>query len=444
MSTKDDKKTTALQQQKRHRTVPIPNTITYVEGYPKKLTLYKNEASSYWQVRYYSKGKIVRRSTKTDKLSKAKSFAKDFFNEINLRESLGVSLTNQTAFTQATEAMLKSMKGQLEREEITKQTYINADYRIRKSITPFFKNKDVKEVHYDDLELYLIHLSKQKPSLSSATISGYMKLVRKILNHAYKRRLIQNVPHFPVVKGTSNARGYFTTEEYRKLWSRARALVGKRFEYRKLKNKNGEEQLGQYFESGKVEEGRKIRDVEITPELHEMIVFMVNSFIRPTDIKNLKHKHVDIVRKDNNYLRLRLPASKKHHHPIVTMEQAIEVYERLKAHNKAEGRGVGKEDYVFFPNYTNRDYALQQLQRQFDVLIKNLGLEKGPTGEARTIYSLRHTCIMFRLTEGEPMDNLTLARNSRTSVEMIDRFYASQLQGEHNIGLLQAKRKKRL
>ena len=50
---------------------------------------------------------------------------------------------------------------------------------------------------------------------------------------------------------------------------------------------------------------------------------------------------------------------------------------------------------------------------------------------------------MYRLMYGEGMDLLTLARNARTSTEMIDRFYASHLTGEMNIELLQSKRKKK-
>jgi hypothetical protein len=35
---------------------------------------------------------------------------------------------------------------------------------------------------------------------------------------------------------------------------------------------------------------------------------------------------------------------------------------------------------------------------------------------------------------------LTLARNARTSVNMIERFYASALSGEMNVGMLQSRR----
>jgi hypothetical protein len=50
---------------------------------------------------------------------------------------------------------------------------------------------------------------------------------------------------------------------------------------------------------------------------------------------------------------------------------------------------------------------------------------------------------MFRLMFGRGVDTLTLARNARTSPEMIDRFYAAPLQGEMNVGELQSKRRPR-
>ena len=125
------------------------------------------------------------------------------------------------------------------------------------------------------------------------------------------------------------------------------------------------------------------------------------------------------------------------------MPKAVEVYERLTERNRANGLGVAPDDYVFMPQYTNRDYALKQLQRQFDVLLWNTNLKSAAKGEDRTIYSLRHTCIMYRLLYGEKMDVITLARNARTKEDMIDRFYASQLKGGDNIEMIQSRRKRK-
>ena len=107
---------------------------------------------------------------------------------------------------------------------------------------------------------------------------------------------------------------------------------------------------------------------------------------------------------------------------------------------QAAGFG-GPDDYLFQPEHSkNRDYALRQLSRQFDQLLAIANLKHDPTGEARTLYSLRHTCIMFRLTKGDQVELLTLARNARTSYDMIDRFYAKHLTGEMNIEALQSQR----
>jgi hypothetical protein len=50
---------------------------------------------------------------------------------------------------------------------------------------------------------------------------------------------------------------------------------------------------------------------------------------------------------------------------------------------------------------------------------------------------------MFRLLYGASIGTLKLARNARTSPEMIDRFYAAPLMGEMAIAALQSKRRPR-
>jgi hypothetical protein len=166
---------------------------------------------------------------------------------------------------------------------------------------------------------------------------------------------------------------------------------------------------------------------------------MVNSFVRPTDIKNMKHKHVDVVRGEHKFLRLRLPPSKGHNNPITTMPNAVTYYERLRAHHATQGLAEA-EDFVFLPEHSNREYALQKLTEQFDLVATLADLKLGPSGKPRSLYSLRHTCIMLRLMKADGIDLKTLAANSRTSVEMIDRFYARPLQGEMNIEVLQSHR----
>jgi hypothetical protein len=124
------------------------------------------------------------------------------------------------------------------------------------------------------------------------------------------------------------------------------------------------------------------------------------------------------------------------------MPSAVKTYiELLWYHIGRDELGDEPEEaYVFLPQYQNRDYALKQLQRQWEVLMAHTRLDTSVAGDARTIYSLRHTAIMHRLIFGVGINTLMLARNARTSVEMIDRFYAKPLTGEMNVAMLQSRR----
>ena len=171
---------------------------------------------------------------------------------------------------------------------------------------------------------------------------------------------------------------------------------------------------------------------------------MVNSYIRPTDVRHMKHKHVEVIKREWTYLRLTLPPSKGHSFPITTMPWAVKVYERICRRQEQEfGRPIRPEDYVFMPHSLTRDSAMKALANQFDIVLALTNLKVSNVGEPRTLYSLRHSSIMFRLMFGRAVDTLTLARNSRTSPVMIDRFYAAPLQGEMNVGELQSKRRPR-
>lgn len=50
---------------------------------------------------------------------------------------------------------------------------------------------------------------------------------------------------------------------------------------------------------------------------------------------------------------------------------------------------------------------------------------------------------MLRLVNGDGIDSLVLARNARTSVEMIDSFYARPLTGEMKVDMLHSRKKKK-
>lgn len=435
----------------RHRSVPIKETITRIPGYPSKLVIFKLPASSYWWVRYFAEKHIFKRTTKTEIKRDALEAAKRFYDDINFRMRGGtfeglpieVNAAEVITFAKVTKMLMDSELAKLKRMQLSKISFDNMQLRYDKHILPFFGQTDVQSINYKMLDEFLQKLSGLMPKLSVSTLGAYMGLTRKVLLHAARHSFIQHIPEFPKVGIEDKPRGWFNVGEYKEITKVAKRLSGDRVEWRA----HSEESKGSYFcePGGRLHpQDRLIKRIEMTKDLSDLIVFMVNSYIRPTDIRNMQHKHVEIIRKEWTYLRLSLPPSKGHTFPITTMPWAVKVYERIRRRQATElGRDIHPEDYVFMPLAASRDNAMKLLARQFEIVLEVSGLKLSTTGETRTLYSLRHSSIMFRLMFGRGVDTLTLARNARTSPEMIDRFYAAPLQGEMNVGELQSKRRPR-
>lgn len=76
------------------------------------------------------------------------------------------------------------------------------------------------------------------------------------------------------------------------------------------------------------------------------------------------------------------------------------------------------------PEPTDRTFPMTH-RGLLNTVLDELKLKKDRDGNHRTAYSLRHTYICFRLMEGA--DIYQIAKNCRTSVEMIEKFYASHI-----------------
>ena len=149
-------------QTKKHRSVPIAASKIYINGYPKKLVLFQQSASPFYWVRYYTDGKMLKRSTKTESKQEAIEFAKTFYDEINLKRALKQSLTKSNSFYAISQALLKAMEAQVARKELTKTTFQNNQYRLNKHILPFFGTEEITDIHFDDLDSFLNTLSVQR------------------------------------------------------------------------------------------------------------------------------------------------------------------------------------------------------------------------------------------------------------------------------------------
>lgn len=404
----------------RHRTMPIAGSLQKISGFG-TLTIYKMEASPFWYVRYYEDGKIIRRSLKVADKKVAIAAAKKLFVDIKHHQMNKLPFTKTSGFEVCARGLLKENAARAARGELSEQKQQLDAARLRSDLMPHFGKYEIADINYAIISDYLNKLSTPARPLSINTLKIHLSHIKTILRYAQRVGVLNALPAFPTLKTIDTPRPWFNSAEYTKLHRTCDANIGKVFKKAGTK-------------------GEQRRNITITQELYDLILFMTNSFIRPTDIKVLQHKHIAVIRGEQTYLRLTHPPTKSHGSPVVTMPEAVEIYDRLLERQRKEGFGE-PGDYLFQPeHHENRDYALRTITRQFDQLLTIANLKKTASGESRTLYSLRHTCIMFRLTKGDNVALLTLARSARTSTEMIDRFYAKHLHAEMNIQQLQSMR----
>jgi len=391
---------------------PLTATLQTVPGMPSKLKIYKVAISPYWWTRVYVDGRYRMKSLKTEKLKEAQEAAKKFFYQVLIDAQLG---TAPSASSKVSRSFIAVGSKLIETQNVPDMVRRYHDDRLRfnKELVPYFGEKDIGEITSADVGAFARQL--QLAGKAPATTNQYLIVLRKILRFASDNRLITAIPNFPRVKGktTMTKRDYFPMEEYKLLVTTIEKMA---------------------------EEGVVVRGVSVTLEFKYLVQFMVNSFIRPSDLRVLRRSHVKVqtnpaVRKkaDKQYLLLTHPATKTTDQEVVTMPAAYGVYkslitfqdEKVKMLKARKSKALKKyTDHLFFPEYPNRSTMIAVAGRIFSAVIKRAGLQV--EGEKHTLYSLRHTSIMYRLLLGTT-STLELARNARTSQAMIDKHYASRL-----------------
>jgi len=405
----------------------VEGTKQSIPKMPEKLVIFKVECSRYWWARVYVNGQMRSRSTKTEIKKEAIEAAKEFFYEL-LQNKGGSS--NSKSKTRTFAGLAVSLL-EIEKTTAKKSLYINDKGKINNFLIPHFGEKLISEIEHKDLVGMMEKLNEKE--LSPATKKHYLSLVSKIFRHAVQENIIKFIPPFPKLSErlkTKEKRDYLTNGEYTKLNNAVLRLE---------------------------KTGAKVRGLPVTEELKWLNKFMINAFLRPTDIKVLKHKHIQRkTETDQNgrkveWLVLSHPATKTTAHEVQAMPKIVPAYESLIAFRKKEHELKIKEakaiadpikrqktldslegspylkpdDYVFFPQYTNRQTMMGNWGKLFRRVLEESKIEE-ETGKNIQLYSLRHTAIMFRLMRSN-VDSLILAKNARTSQGVIEQFYGSHL-----------------
>ena len=152
---------------------------------------------------------------------------------------------------------------------------------------------------------------------------------------------------------------------------------------------------------------------------------MANTGLRPDEAGRLQYRDVTIVEDEESeetILEIEV-RGKRGVGYCKSMAGAVRPFERLVKRNEP------KPDDPIFPNFP---------RELFNTILEEENLKFDREGQRRTAYSLRHTYICLRLMEGA--DIYQIAKNCRTSVEMIETYYASHIKTSLNAAAINVRR----
>jgi len=382
-----------------------------------KVSVYRRENSSKWHCAASLKGKQYRSSTKQASLLAAKDVAEDWYMELRNKDRYGELATGKT-FREA------AKKFEDEYEVITagrrSAKWVEGHKaRLRLHLLPYLGNKALKEITSGVGQEYRAHrmtkpkdwpeegTERYKPWKPPArnTIHNEVVTLSMVLKTAARHGWIEFIPNMtdPYRRDSKvEHRPWFTPKEYKLFYEATRENA-----------KNPKNPRFKWY----------------AEQLHDFVLIMANTGLRPDEIKRLEYRDVEIV-DDLNTTETILEIEVRGKRGIgfcKSMPGAVRPFERMITRNEP------KSTDLLFPS---------DFKKMMNGILHDQNLKFDRDGKARTAYSLRHSYICFRLLEGA--DIYQVAKNCRTSVEMIEKHYAAHLKDMIDTSLVNVRRVKRV
>ncbi|WP_421729371.1 site-specific integrase [Brevundimonas sp.] len=439
-------------------------THTMFDG---RLQVYRRADGKTWQCAARVGGERFRESTHETELARAKDVAEEWY--LGLRGQLrnGQIVKKEKTFGEAAEDYMRHFR--VLAAGLRSPAYIEGmDLRLKVHVDPFFSKTALPEVNRGLVMSYRVKRAEdtiaktleqslrridrdEKNGMAAAsseqeilqvvaecaerrrtaqgkpparsTIDHEMVLIRQVLKHAEGKGWLTHLPNLEMPYKTQTKRqrrAWFSPDEYKQLYTATGRKAGGA-------------------------SGGRVGWQEHYQELHDLVLFMANTGLRPDEAFRLEFRDVaieddystkqtilviDVRGKTGTGYCKSMPGAV---HPFTRiLERRTRQLQsppkawpkrsklgKLVEHRVApipqEPRALKPTDRLFNPY--DRD--------AFNAILREEGLKHDRDGQVRPLYSLRHTYISMRLMEGA--DVYQIANNCRTSVQMIEQFYAAHI-----------------
>jgi integrase len=351
-------------------------------------------------------GKEWRVSSKTDSLAQAKEFAEDWYLELRGKSRAG-QLQKEKTFADAAKQFVLEY-GVLTHGERNPRYVRDHGARLENHLLPYFGSKGLSAVTSGMVQDYRVMRLRPNPKTGKvptrSTLHHETVTLRQVMKTALRHGWINHLPDFSApyrASGKVGHRAWFSPEEYKRLYTYTRE---------RAKSAHG------------------LHWQHAAEQLHDYILFMANTGLRPDEANRLEYRDVTVEKDEDDGERILLieVRGKRGVGYCKSTAGAVFPFERLVKRNKPQ-----PTDLVF----------PQDHKKQFNRALADCDLKSDRDGNRRSAYSLRHTYICLRLLEGA--DIYQIAKNCRTSVEMIEKHYAVHLKNTLDAKAINVRRRTR-
>lgn len=368
-----------------------------------KVRIYRRETGNNWYCSTFMNGKERRKSTKEDRLGQAKEFAEDWYLTLRGKDTRG-ELFSEKNFAFAAEQFLREFEADTAGERNPKCLTNHANH-LRLHLLPFLGKLGLSQVTTTKIQEYRIARMQStyrgKPP-AAGTLQKEIVTLRMTLKAAMRHGWLSHLPDLSAPYRSSakvSHRAWFSPEDYKKLYSATRNNI-------------------------KAMTNGKHR--HLAAQLHDKVLFMANTGIRPDEANWLEYRDIEIVEDGatgETILEIEVRGKRGVGYCKSTIG-AVRPFERMVERNQ--------------PEPTDRLFPVDH-KKQFNRILEDQNLKVDRQGNRRTLYSLRHSYISFRLLEGA--DIYQIAKNCRTSVEMIEKHYAVHLKNNLDAAAINVRKK---
>ena len=239
-----------------------------------KLHIYRRENSSKWQCATFLQGRNWRKSTGEESLSLAKEIAEDWYLTLKGKSHAGL-LSEKMKGKKFKEAAAKFIEELpvLTQGQRSKSYIKDQETRLNAIILPFMGDRYLSDAAAAIAEFRVQRAKSCKTGKppSRSTMHKDIVLIRQVFKTAKRYGWIEHLPDFTVPYKTSGKishRAWFSPTEYKQLYEATR---------------------------DRARHPRNERWRKASENMHDFVLFMVNTGLRPDEALRLEFRDVDVV-----------------------------------------------------------------------------------------------------------------------------------------------------